>query len=103
MSLESRIMADARRQGAICVRCFISDGTVCGRHYAGMRQHALGKGRGIKGSPFAVADLCMKCDAEMSEGTVQKEEYPGRIARSEEFLFLCMQSLMGRVKRGVLS
>ena len=72
-TLAERIMADAR-SGHLCIRCGSNDGTVCGRHYNGQRQHLYGKGRGIKGHPFLVADLCFDCEKEFQEGAIAKDD-----------------------------
>ena len=101
MSLESKIMKHAR-SGNTCVCCGISDGTVCGRHYNGQRQHQYGKGRGIKCHPFAVADLCSRCDAEFQEGSVPKGDFAARADYSEHFLHLCMLSMIRRAESGVI-
>jgi len=99
MSLESRIMKDAR-SGKSCICCGVSDGTVCGRHYNGQRQHAYGKGRGIKCHSFLVADLCNGCDADFQEGSIHKNDYHARSAYSEEFQHWCLMSLIRREKEG---
>lgn len=102
MSLESKVMADARSQGNPCIRCG-STGSTCGRHYNGIRQHAYGKGRGIKCNPIMVADLCSECDQDFQEGSVSKADYPARIHYSEEFQHLCILSAIRRFERGVLT
>lgn len=94
-------MKDARSPENPCIRCD-SVGTTCGRHLNGLRQHRLGKGRGIKCHPLAVADFCAKCDAEFQEGSVPKSDHEWRIAYSEEFLFWCLMSNIRRVERGIL-
>ena len=85
-----------------CVRCG-STGNVCARHYNGLRQHQYGKGRGIKASDLASADLCDECDAEFTEGVniIDGERAGKSIARSEEFLHLCMLSNIRRYQDGV--
>ena len=102
MTLESKIMADAR-SGKPCIRCKSNDGTVCGRHYNGQRQHAYGKGRGIKGHPFAVADLCTKCDEDFQEGTADKADPQARDEYSEDFQHWCLMSLIRRAEDGIVS
>lgn len=101
MTLESKIMADAR-SGHACIRCKREDGTVCGRHYNGQRQHLYGKGRGIKGHPFLVADLCFECDKLFQEGSVGKLELTERDSYSEAFLHECVMSLIRREQNGVI-
>ena len=99
MSIESRIMKDAR-SGKPCIRCGISHESVCGRHYNGQRQHSYGKGRGIKCHPFLVADMCEHCDFSFQEGSVPKDDYDGRDRYSEEFQHWCLMSLIRREKEG---
>lgn len=94
-------MVDAR-SGHACIRCKIQDGTVCGRHYNGIRQHLYGKGRGIKGHPFMVADLCNLCDAYFQEGSVPKMNVEAVTDYSEEFQHYCILSLIRREQNGVL-
>jgi len=101
-TLAERIMADAR-SGHLCIRCGSNDGTVCGRHYNGQRQHLYGKGRGIKCHPFLVADLCFDCDKLFQEGSVGKLELAERDSYSEAFLHECMMSLIRRAENGVIS
>ena len=100
-TLEERIMADAR-SGHTCIACGIEDGTVCGRHYNGQRQHLYGKGRGIKCHPFLVADLCQGCDVEFQEGSVPKDDYFGRDIYSERFQHWCLMTLIRRAENGVI-
>lgn len=101
MSLESKIMADAR-SGLSCILCGTQDGTVCGRHYNGLRQHQYGKGRGIKCHPFLVADLCASCDADFQEGAVSRNDFVAMQQYSEEFQHWCLMSLIRRQERGVI-
>ena len=101
MKLESKIMTDAR-SGHSCIRCKVQDGTVCGRHYNGQRQHQYGKGRGIKCHPFLVADFCNRCDREFIEGAIPKDDHEVQTDRSEEFQHWCLMSLIRRVKSGVI-
>ena len=99
MSLEARVMKDAR-SGKPCIRCGKSDGTVCGRHYNGLRQHQYGKGRGIKCHWSMVADFCNGCDGEFQEGSVPKADFVSRVEYSEEFQHWCTMSLIRREKEG---
>ena len=100
-ALQTKIMKDAR-SGHNCIRCKVQDGTVCGRHYNGQRQHLYGKGRGIKCHPFLVADFCNKCDREFIEGAVPKHDYELRTQRSEEFQHWCLMTLIRRQENGVI-
>lgn len=94
-------MAHAR-SGLSCIRCGREDGTVCGRHYNGIRQHMIGKGRGIKGHPIVIADFCNCCDAEFQEGTAPKNDHVLVIEYSEEFLFWCAMSAIRRERLGIV-
>lgn len=102
MSLESKIMAAARAPGNDCIRCGVIDGTVCGRHLNGLRQHWYGKGRAIKCHPLAVAEFCKRCDVEFQEGSVSKDDPVAQIEYSEEFLHWCLMSNIRRVERGII-
>ncbi len=99
--LQTKIMKDAR-SGHRCIRCKARDGTVCGRHYNGQRQHLYGKGRGIKCHPFLVADFCNACDREFLEGAIPKNDYELRTERSEEFQHWCLMTLIRREENGVI-
>ena len=85
-------------EGMPCIKCGIEDGTICARHYNGIRQHWYGKGRGKKCHDLASAELCMKCDDELSEGKGgwKSDEH------SEEFLHWCMMTNIRRAERGIL-
>ena len=99
--MAERIMADAR-SGHPCIRCGSDNDTIYGRHYNGQRQHAYGKGRGIKCHPFLVADLCHSCDIMFHEGSIPKDAYDERDKYSEEFQHWCLMSLIRRVENGVI-
>ena len=101
-SLVSRSLR-AASNGKACLRCGIEDGTICGRHYAGIRQHLYGKGRGKKCHDFAMADLCTSCDAVLSEGAAPKDDWQKRLMWSEEFQHYCLLTLMRRFSEGVLA
>lgn len=90
-------------QRQTCVRCGCADGTVCGRHYNGQRQAQYGKGRSQKCHDFAQAQLCNGCDAVLTEGAAAKGDPAARDAHSEEFLHLCMLTLIEREREGVLT
>lgn len=87
-------------QGGHCVRCNRQDGTVCGRHYNGQRQALYGKGRGIKCHDFALAQLCNACDSRFSEGSASRIKPGEWDAYSEEFLHLCLLTLIEREREG---
>lgn len=90
----SAITESARHQS--CIRCG-RDGETRAAHYNGFRQHAYGKGRGIKCNDVATADFCHTCDDLFSEANYSK--WPGgskSIERSEEFLHWCMMTNIRR-------
>ena len=101
MKLETKIMEHARSDHS-CIRCRINDGTICGRHYNGQRQHQYGKGRGIKCHPFLVADLCNDCDKDFQEGSVDKDDHLARDLYSEEFQHWCFLSLIRRAEAEII-
>ena len=51
-------------RGESCQNCGVQDDSVVLAHYSGIRQHAYGKGRGIKGSDWMAAPQCMTCHAD---------------------------------------
>lgn len=99
--IRSKKCLDAARDQA-CVNCGASDGTVVAAHYTGLRSQALGKGTGHKPHDICVADLCFKChshfDVNFDGSTLEK-----RIDKSEQFLYLIMQTLLRRIDQGVIS
>ena len=99
-TFSEKVMADARKNS--CIRCGSEVG-VYGRHYNGLRQHRLGKGRGIKCHGMAVADFCAVCDKAFQEGSTRKDDLVARTNYSEEFLFWCMMSQIRRIDNGVIS
>jgi len=99
--LADKIMKHAR-SGLPCIRCGKQDGTVCGRHYNGIRQHQYGKGRGIKCSPLVVADFCNECDGDFQEGSVCKSNPTARDIYSEEFQHWTIMSLIRRQEQGII-
>lgn len=87
----SRKYLDAA-EGQSCVRCGKQDGTIVGCHYTGLRQHTYGKGRGIKCSDAATADLCMECHAYFDQPQQRKS-----VDASEEFLHCIMLTIIRRL------
>lgn len=75
--------------GRACVICNRQDGTVVGAHYAGFRQHSLGKGMGLKPSDLAIAHLCHDCHAEIDQ---YRRDETG-VEHSERFLFAIFQTI----------
>lgn len=99
----SRITQSARDEA--CVRCGRKDGTICARHYNGVRQLALGKGRGNKCHDMASAELCEQCDRLFAEGvnpTHDGERAGKSVERSELFLFYVTLTNIRRHERGLL-
>ena len=98
--IESKKITQHARECA-CIRCGTNDKTIVARHYNGIRQHLLGKGRGKKAHDLCVAFLCDRCDQEFTEGSVGKNEYV-RLEKSEEFMFLCMLTMIKCWRDGVI-
>ncbi len=91
--------------GQPCIRCGNEDGTICARHYNGLRQHSYGKGRGIKCHDIITAELCNSCDALFTEGvnhTHDGERAGKSIHRSEAFQHLILLTIISRLERGDL-
>lgn len=93
-------------EGQPCIRCGADDGTVCLRHYEGFRKKEFGKGMGIKGHDFAAADLCMRCDQELSVMPSRDQpfsvQHKARLEHSEEWFYLCMLTMIRRYEQGVI-
>lgn len=90
-----------------CINCGAADGTVVAAHYQGMRQHAFGKGVGIKPSDLCVADLCSKCHNAFDTSTIavdpnSTDKFTKKIDRSEQFLYLILKTLIRRERQGLL-
>jgi hypothetical protein len=80
-----------------CVSCGANDGTVVLAHYFGPRRHAYGGGMGIKGHDLVGAHLCERCHRHMDTLSRNKDT---RWLHSEEFLHLCMQTILRLVEQG---
>ena len=90
-----------------CINCGVIDGTVVAAHYQGMRQHAFGKGVGIKPSDLCVADLCAKCHVAFDQSKTvvdvnSVDKFTQKIDRSEQFLYLILKTLIRRGQQGLL-
>ena len=85
-----------------CVRCGVTDGTVCARHYEGLRQHHFGKGKGIKGHDIFIADLCLKCDDDLSNQKPNKNDSHAVVEHSEMFLFYVCKTIERRYRQGFI-
>jgi hypothetical protein len=102
--IRSRKLLNAA-EGQACVNCGVRDDTVVACHYEGIRAHTFGKGKGIKPHDLCVADLCYKCH-NLFDGKKTshfKDKYLRKIDASEQFMFCVLQTLIRRVKQGVLS
>jgi hypothetical protein len=71
-----------------CVRCGINDGTTVLAHYCGIRQHAYGKGMGVKGNDAVGAHLCRRCH-EHFDHYAFTDVGDWRTTHSEDFLHCC--------------
>jgi hypothetical protein len=82
-------------EGRTCVRCGAPDAVLA--HYSGPRQHAYGKGRGIKGHDAVAAMLCSVCHSwfdEYKDGNT--------VERSEEFLHYVALTIIRLFNSGVI-
>lgn len=98
--------AMAAAKGRQCANCDSLDGVVRA-HYTGMRQHQYGKGKGIKGHDCIAADLCEVCHPLFDQ--MKNETFTGsdtatlkKIDRSEQFLHLCVLTIVRDIQDGVL-
>lgn len=88
----------ALAEGQDCVRCGKTEGVVlC--HYTGARRLALGGGPGIKVKDLAGAHLCNDCHRQMDQLSRDKAQ---KWEHSEEFLFLCMLTVLRLAEQGEL-
>jgi hypothetical protein len=102
MIIRSKRITQAAKDRS-CANCGINDGTIVRAHYSGMRQHQYGKGRGIKGHDCVAADLCLVCHGkfdnyEMGEGDTKELRH---IDQSEQFLHLCVMTLIKDIEEGI--
>ena len=88
--------------GRSCVRCGVCDETVVFAHYTGLRQHALGKGRGVKCHDCCGADLCMECHSYFDQYQGADGSWVKKIELSEEFLFYCQLTIIRNFQEGVI-
>lgn len=88
-------------KGKSCIACGVNDGTICARHYNGVRQQHYGKGMRKKCHDLMTAELCMKCDAELSEG-VMPSGCETKWDRSELFLHYIALTNIRRYEEGVI-
>ena len=86
-------------EGQTCVRCHRNQESVVLCHYTGARRLAYGGGFGIKVLDLVGAHLCGVCHNEMdclSRDKARKWEH------SEEFLHLCMLTILRLAEQGEL-
>lgn len=105
MIIRSRKYLDGAK-GQSCVHCHKKDGTIVAAHYAGLRQHAFGKGRGIKCHDLLVADLCSTCHELFDSGRAgpmhHSDDLLRRIDNSETFLYCVALTMVRRYRQGLL-
>jgi len=91
-------------QGRTCSYCEKQCPTVVRAHYTGLRQHAYGKGRGIKGSDLASADLCQSCHSDFDNLRIGegKTLYEKKVDQSEQFLHCIMVTLHRDWEQGII-
>lgn len=98
----SKKLLDAARDCPCCMMCDKpNDGTIVAAHYQGFRQHALGKGTGIKPSDAAAAFICSECH-DMVDGRTPGASQ-NQIERSEEFLFAVVKTHDYLLSEGVMN
>ena len=95
--LKSKKLTQASN-GESCIRCGAPDAYAC--HYNGTWQQAYGKGRGIKCSDLATADLCHTCDNVFTEGSTSG--FDNQYDRDAQFHHLVMLTNIRRIEKGVL-
>ena len=102
MIIRSKRITQAAKDRS-CVNCGVNDGTIVRAHYGGMRQHQYGKGKGIKGHDCVAADLCMKCHSDFDSYQIGAgdTQYLKDIDHSEQFLHLCVLTLVKDIEEGV--
>lgn|SRR5581483_258107 len=86
-------------KGQTCVRCGISDGTIVGCHYTGVRRGAYGGGMSIKCHDLVVAHLCARCHKWMDQLSRDKED---RWLHSEEFQHCVLMTVIRLFTQGFL-
>lgn len=82
-----------------CVRCGRQDGSIVLAHYTGARRLSYQGGYGIKVNDICGAHLCGKCHLEMDTLSRDKTQ---KWLHSEEFLHLCMLTIMRLMEQGHL-
>ena len=103
-NLRSKKMLAAAR-GQSCVNCHKNDGTIVAAHYQGLRGNTFGRGTGIKCHDLLVADLCSVChtQADSYDWSDDRLKWKRKIETSERFMFCILQTLIRRVRQGVIT
>lgn len=102
-----QILRDAAN-GQRCIRCAGLKETVVGAHYTGARRAAYGGGFGRKVHDIVMAHLCQECHQWMDQlartdpQDESKDKDDIKWFHSEEFLHLCMLTVMRLYEQGVL-
>ena len=99
--IRSKQMLDGAKAQS-CVNCGAADGTVVAAHYNGIRSYRFGRGTGHKPHDLCVADLCHKCHYRFDVG-FDGSSHEKKVDKSEQFLFLIIQTLIRRIDQGVIS
>ena len=99
--IRSKPMLDGAKAQS-CVNCGAADGTVVAAHYNGIRSYRFGRGTGHKPHDLCVADLCHKCHYRFDVG-FDGSSHEKKVDKSEQFLFLIIQTLIRRIDQGVIS
>lgn len=86
-------------KGQICVRCQRFSETVVLCHYTGTRRLAYGGGFGKKVCDLVGAHMCAECHTEMDR---LKRDKALKWEHSEEFLHLCMLTILRLAEQGEL-
>lgn len=89
----------AKAEGQRCVRCNRDAESVVLCHYTGARRLSYGGGFGIKVKDLAAAHLCAECHKQMDVLSRSKEH---KWEHSEEFLHLCMLTVLRLAEQGEL-
>lgn len=105
-----QILRDAA-EGQRCIRC-ANDQAVVGAHYTGARRLAYHGGLGIKVHDLAMAHLCQGCHTWMDQllraqpkrddEQDEDDEDVRKWMHSEEFLHLCMMTVIRLYEQGTL-
>lgn len=84
-------------EGQDCVRCGGNKESVVLAHYTGVRRLAYRGGFGLKVQDICAAHLCHRCHIEMDTLLRDKDK---KWEHSEEFLHLCMLTILRLAEQG---